>query len=199
MTPPSTPAAPVSGPVTALSKLARLLAYMASAFVRGVDRLNGYAYSAVRWLTLAMILLGAFNAIARYLTRWSGVSLSSNAFFDLQWQMFSLVFLCGIGYVLREDQHVRVDALHARFSERTRLWIDLIGGVLFLIPFCILMLITSYPAVRNSWVVREGSSDPGGLVRYPIKGMILIGFLLLLLQGIAEVIRKATALKGRET
>lgn len=167
-----------------------------TSFVRGVDRLTDIVYAMVRWLTLAMILVGAYNALARYLTRWTGASLSSNAYFDLQWQMFSLIFLFGAVYALRADAHVRVDAVYARIPERGRLWVDLTGHILFLIPFCILLLVTSYPAIRNSWAVREASTDPGGLVRYPIKTAILIAASLLLLQAIAEVIRKVAALRG---
>jgi len=165
-------------------------------FVRSVDRLNEIVYAGIRWLTLAMILMGAFNALARYLTRWTGVALSSNAYFDLQWQMFSLIFIFGAAYALRADSHIRVDAVYSRLGMKPRLWIDLVGHLLFLIPFAILMLVTSYPAVRNSWAVREASTDPGGLVRYPIKTAILIGAGLLLLQAIAEVIKKVVALRG---
>jgi TRAP-type mannitol/chloroaromatic compound transport system permease small subunit len=164
--------------------------------VQGVDRLNEIVYALIRWLTLSMVLIGAFNAIARYLTRWTGVALSSNAYFDLQWQMFSLIFLFGAAYVLRSDAHVRVDAVYSRLAPRSRLWIDLVGHILFLIPFCVMLLITTYPAVRNSWAVREASTDPGGLVRYPIKTAILIGASLLLLQAIAEVIKKVAELRG---
>jgi len=167
-----------------------------SQFVRSVDRLNEIVYVVIRWLTLAMVLIGAFNAIARYLTRWTGVALSSNAYFDLQWQMFSLIFLFGAAYALRADSHVRVDAVYSRLAPRSRLWIDLVGHILFLIPFCVMLLITTYPAVRNSWAVREASTDPGGLVRYPIKTAILIGAALLLLQAIAEVIKKVAELRG---
>jgi TRAP-type mannitol/chloroaromatic compound transport system permease small subunit len=167
-----------------------------SLFVQGVDRLNEIVYALIRWLTLAMVLIGAFNAIARYLTRWTGVALSSNAYFDLQWQMFSLIFLFGAAYALRSDAHVRVDAVYSRLAPRSRLWIDLVGHILFLIPFCVMLLITTYPAVRNSWAVREASTDPGGLVRYPIKTAILIGASLLLLQAIAEVIKKVAELRG---
>jgi TRAP-type mannitol/chloroaromatic compound transport system permease small subunit len=168
-----------------------------SFFVQGVDRLNEIVYALIRWLTLAMVLIGAFNAIARYLTRWTGVALSSNAYFDLQWQMFCLIFLFGAAYALRADAHVRVDAVYSRLAPRSRLWIDLVGHILFLIPFCVMLLITTYPAVRNSWAVREASTDPGGLVRYPIKTAILIGASLLLLQAIAEVIKKVAELRGK--
>jgi TRAP-type mannitol/chloroaromatic compound transport system permease small subunit len=161
-----------------------------------VDRLNDTVYAAIRWLTLVMIFLGAFNAVARYLTRYTGVALTSNAFFDLQWYLFSLIFLLGAAYGLRHDVHVRVDVVYARLTDRTRAWIDLAGTVLFLIPFCVMMLVTSWPAVRNSWAVREASPDPGGLARYPIKTVLLVCFSLLLLQALALVVRRVATLAG---
>jgi len=166
-------------------------------FARGIDRLNDRVFSVIRWLTLAMIVVGAFTALTRYLTRYTGVALGSNALFDLQWYMFSLIFLLGAAYGLRRDVHVRVDVAYARFTPRTRLWVDLLGTLLFVIPFSILMLVASWPAVRNSWSVREGSPDPGGLARYPIKTVLLVCFTLLLLQAIAQVITKVADLTGR--
>jgi TRAP-type mannitol/chloroaromatic compound transport system permease small subunit len=165
-------------------------------FARGIDRLNDAIFAFVRWLTLAMILLGAYNAIARYVTRWTGVPLATNAYFELQWYMFSLVFLLGAAYGLNRDVHVRVDVLYARLTARTRAWIDLLGTLLFVVPFSVMMLITSWPAVRNSWAVREVSPDPGGLARYPIKTAILICFALLLLQAVALMIRRTAQLRG---
>lgn len=166
-------------------------------FARAIDRLNDAVYRVIRWLTLAMIVVGAFTALARYLTRFSGVALGSNVLFDLQWYMFSLSFLLGAAYGLRRDVHVRVDVAYARFAPRTRLWVDLAGTALFVIPFSIMMLLTSWPAVRNSWSVREGSPDPGGLARYPIKTVLLACFTLLLLQAIAQLITKGAELAGR--
>jgi TRAP-type mannitol/chloroaromatic compound transport system permease small subunit len=165
-------------------------------FARAIDRLNDGVYAAIKWLTLAMIVVGAFNAIARYFTRYTGVPLASNAYFDLQWYMFSLIFLLGAAYGLNRDAHVRVDVVYSRISAKTRAWIDLLGTLLFLIPFCVMMLVTSWPAVRNSWAVREGSPDPGGLPRYPIKTVLLISFALLLLQALALLVKKAAALRG---
>jgi TRAP-type mannitol/chloroaromatic compound transport system permease small subunit len=165
-------------------------------FALAVDRLNGAVYTAVRWLTLLMILVGAFNAIARYLTRFTGVAIASNAWFDLQWYMFSLVFLLGAAWALRHDVHVRVDVVYLRASRRARAWIDVLGTVFFLIPFCVMMLVTSWPAVWNSWAVREGSPDPGGLARYPIKTVLLVSFALLLLQALAQLVRKGAVLLG---
>jgi TRAP-type mannitol/chloroaromatic compound transport system permease small subunit len=163
----------------------------------GIDRLNDAVYAATRWLTLLMIFVGAYNAIARYATRFTGVALSSNAYFDLQWYMFSLIFLLGAAYGLNRDAHVRVDVVYARLEPRARAWIDLLGTALFLVPFCIMMLVTSWPAVRNSWAVREGSPDPGGLARYPIKTVILICFALLLLQAFSLLIKRGAALAGK--
>ena len=167
-----------------------------SRFARAVDSVNDRIGGAIRWLTLLMVLLGAFNAIARYLARYTGVSLASNAYSELQWYFFSLIFLLGAAYGFRHDVHVRVDVLFSRLSRKTQAWIDVAGTVLFLIPFCILMLWVSWPAVRNSWSVREGSPDPGGLPRYPIKAVILVCFVLLLLQGVSHIIKQVEVLRG---
>lgn len=163
---------------------------------RGIDRVTDTAYRLIRWLTVLMIVVGAYNAIARYVTKYTGFNLASNAYFDIQWYLFSLVFLLGAAYGLNREVHVRVDVLYTRLSSRTRTWIDLIGTLVFVIPFSIVMLITSWPAVRNSWAVREASPDPGGLARYPIKTVILVCFSLLLLQGISQVIKKVAGLAG---
>lgn len=163
---------------------------------RGIDRLNDAVYAAIRWLTLAMIVVGALNALARYLTRYTGVALSSNAWFDLQWYMFSLIFLLGAAYGLNHDVHVRVDVMYNRATPRLRAWIEIAGSLLFIMPFCVMMLVTSWPAVRNSWAVREASPDPGGLARYPIKTLLLVCFSLLLLQAFSQVIKRAAQLTG---
>lgn len=155
-----------------------------------IDRVNDRIGVAIQWLVLLMVLVGAFNALARYATRYTGISLSSNAYFDLQWYMFSLIFLLGAAYGLNKDVHVRVDVLYSRLSVRGRAWIDLAGSVLFLLPFCVMMLWVSWPFVRNSWAVLEGSPDPGGLPRYPIKTLILVSFFLLFLQGVSQTIKQ---------
>lgn len=165
----------------------------------GIDGLNDYIGSAIRWLALIMVLVGAFNALARYATRYTDVSLSSNAYLDLQWYMFSLIFLLGAAYGLNHDVHVRVDVLYERLSEKTQAWIDLAGTVLFLLPFSVLFLWVSWPAVRNSWAIREVSPDPGGLARYPIKSVILVGFGLLILQGFAQIVKQVEVIRGEAT
>ncbi|MBI4545450.1 MAG: TRAP transporter small permease subunit [Gemmatimonadetes bacterium] len=142
-----------------------------------------------------MVAVGTFNALARYATRLTGVSLASNAYIDLQWYLFSLIFLLGAAYGLKHDVHVRVDVVYSRLSGRQRAWVDVLGTVLFLLPFCLLMLWTAWPAVRNSWAIREGSPDPGGLPRYPIKTLILVSFALLFLQGVSQLIKRLVQLR----
>lgn len=165
-------------------------------FVRVVDELTERVGRAVSWLILAMVLIGAYNAVARYLGRGLGVNLSSNAYLEAQWYLFSLVFLLAAAYTFKHDQHVRVDVLYGRLSKRGRIWIDLIGTLVLLLPFSFFVLWVSWPTVLNSWTVLEGSPDPGGLPRYPIKSMILVAFALLALQGIAEVVRRIGMLRS---
>ncbi len=166
------------------------------AFSAAVDGLNNRIGASIRWLSLIMILVGAFNALARYATRYTGVALSSNAYLDLQWYFFSLIFLLGAAYGLEHDVHVRVDVLYSKLTRKGRAWIDLCGTTLFLIPFCVLMLWVSWPAVRNSWAIKETSPDPGGLPRYPIKAVILLSFILLLLQGLSQLVKQIVILRA---
>ncbi|RMF52875.1 MAG: TRAP transporter small permease subunit [Bacteroidetes bacterium] len=163
---------------------------------RGIDRFSEQTGRLVYWLTLAMVVVGAYNAVVRYLDRYTGLGLSSNFYIELQWYLFSLVFLLGSAYTLRHDAHVRVDVLYARLSPRGRAWINLLGTLLFLFPFCGLMLWVSWPSVANSWAVREMSPDPGGLPRYPIKTVIPVAFVLLMVQGVSMVIRSVAVLRG---
>jgi TRAP-type mannitol/chloroaromatic compound transport system permease small subunit len=163
--------------------------------VSAIDRLSEAAGKLIRWLVLLMVSLGAFNAVARYLGRSIGVHLSSNAFIEAQWYLFSLIFLLGAGYTLKRRGHVRVDVIYAKLRPRTQAWLDLAGTLLLLLPFCVLGLVTAWPSVRNSWIVGEGSPDPGGLPRYPIKTMVLIAFLLLLLQGLAWALNRIEQLR----
>jgi TRAP-type mannitol/chloroaromatic compound transport system permease small subunit len=167
-------------------------------FADAVDGLNQRLGTLLRWLALLMVLMGAYNAVARYLTRYAGVSLSSNALNEAQWYLFSLIFLLGAAYGLKVDAHVRVDVLYGRLSSRAKGWIDLAGTLLFLLPFAVVMLWVAFPVVRNSWSIREVSPDPGGLPRYPIKAVILVSFALLLLQGIAQAVRAVDRIRGED-
>ena len=163
---------------------------------RSIDAVNGGIGRIVGWLVLAMVAVGAFNALARYAGRFVEQQLSSNAYIELQWYLFSMLFLLGAAHTLQRDQHVRVDVLYGRLTKRAKAWIDLLGGLFFLLPFCVFGLWMSYPSVRNSWKVLEISPDPGGLPRYPIKTMILVCFALLFLQGISEIAKRVDILWG---
>ncbi len=165
---------------------------------RAIDRINEVIGRFVGWLTLAMVLIGAYNAVVRYLGGYLGRNLSSNAYLELQWYLFSLVFLFGASYTVKRNAHVRVDLVYGRLGERGRAWIDLVGTLVLMLPFTIFALWVSWPSVRNSWAVREVSPDPGGLARYPIKSVILLAFGLLILQGLSQAIRQVAVLFGTE-
>ena len=165
-------------------------------FSRIVDGATGRLGRFIAWLTLCMVVIGAYNAVARYLGRFIHASLSSNLYLELQWYLFSLIFLLGAAYALKEDAHVRVDVVYGRLGRRRKAWINVIGSVLMLIPFCVFTLWVSWPSIRNSWIVREGSPDPSGLPRYPIKAVIIVAFVLLVLQGISQLVKDVAVLRG---
>ena len=166
------------------------------AFSFAVDRHNRRVARAVAWLLLVMVLVGAFNAVARWGERDLGLALSSNALLELQWYLFSLVFLLGAPYALRRSDHVRVDVLYGGLPARGRHWIDLLGGLLLLLPFCLFAVVVSLEFVADSWAEREMSSDPGGLPRWPLKAVVPVAFLLILLQGVSEVLKRLALLRG---
>lgn len=156
---------------------------------RSIDRFSTAVGRGTAWLVLLMVLVGAGNAVARYAGRGLGVNLSSNAWIELQWYLFSTVFLLGAAWTLAEDKHVRVDVLSARLGPRGRAWIDVLGTVTFLLPFCVFGVWVSLPTVQSSWSVLEGSPDPGGLPRYPVKTLIPVAFALLGVQGVSQLIK----------
>jgi TRAP-type mannitol/chloroaromatic compound transport system permease small subunit len=158
---------------------------------RGIDALNEAVGQSVKWLVLAATLVSAINASLRY-----GFDLSSNAWLELQWYLFALIFLLGAGYTLKHNGHVRIDVLYGRFSQRGKAWVDLLGGVLFLLPVAGLMAWFSWGVFAESWAIQEVSADSGGLLRWPIKLALPVGFGLLFLQGVAETIKRAGMLAG---
>jgi len=159
-------------------------------FSRAIDALNGKFGVIANWLVLIACLVSAGNAFSRYL-----ISASSNAWLEIQWYMFAAMVLLGAPYTLKVNEHVRVDLVYGMISERARLWIDIICGFLFLLPFCVIMIYFTWPWFVESWKIGETSSNAGGLVRWPVKLMLPIGFALMLLQGISEIIKRIAALE----
>ena len=168
-----------------------------------IDGLNDKIGAAIRWLTLLMVLVGAGTAILRYSARGLKLSLNLTPLGELQWYLFSLIFLLGAAYGLNHNVHVRVDVLYERLTAKGRALIDLVGTLVFLIPFSLVMLYVSWPAVANSFSIREMSPDPGGLPRWPIKMVILVSFVLLTLQGLSQIVKQIDVLRdendGAET
>lgn len=162
-------------------------------------RLADRASAAVGWLAarlvVVMVAAGALGAVLRYLARPLGWAPALNALADLQWMLFSAVFLLGAAWALADDAHVRVDVLYARLSPRRRALVDLVGTVLLLLPFCALLLWASWPAVVQAVDVREGALDPGGLARWPVRLLVPLGVGLLAVQGLAQAVRAAYALR----
>jgi len=164
------------------------------AFSRTVDWINEKFGIVADYLVLFACLISAGNATSRYL-----ISLSSNAWLEVQWYMFSGMFLLGASYTLKKNEHVRVDLVYANVSDRTRLYIDIGGLVLFLLPAMVMLAIMTWPFFLDSWVRNEISGNAGGLIRWPVKILMPIGFLLVTLQGLSELVKRFAALQGRIT
>lgn len=154
-----------------------------------IDTINEWIGRLTYWLVLFMVLIGVWNVVGRYLGRFFGQNLTSNALIEIQWYLFDLVFLLGAAYTLKHDAHVRVDIFYKDWNPRRKALANLLGTLLFLIPFCCLVIYYSWGTVINSWRIQEMSPDPGGLPRYPIKSMILVSLVLLIFQGISEAIK----------
>ena len=163
---------------------------------RSIDALNDRIGWVIRWMALFMVLVGAISAVVRYFARSQQWTLNLTPATEMQWYLFSVIFLMGAAYGLNHDVHVRVDVLYERLGAKIQAWIDMLGTILFLIPFCIMMLWVSYPAVRTSWMIREQSPDPGGLPRYPIKILILVSFVLLVLQAVSQLSKQLDVILG---
>ncbi|MCB9397780.1 MAG: TRAP transporter small permease subunit [Acidobacteria bacterium] len=163
-----------------------------------MDRTTHWIGQFNSFLCLAMVLIGAFNALARKLGHSFGLNLSSNAYLEIQWYLFSILFLLGASYTLKADEHVRVDVFYTRLNPRQKAWLNLLGHLFFLIPFALVMIWLSWPMVMASWNVLEQSPDPGGLPRYPIKTLILVAFILFGLQGLSEAFKSIRRLRHKE-
>lgn len=156
------------------------------------DSLSDKVGKIVGWLTTLMVLTVFYDTIMRYAFNKGNVALQ-----ELEWHLFAIVFLIGAAYTLKEGGHVRVDILFIKFSRKTKAWVDLFGTLVFLIPFCILVIYSTQKFIGNSWAVREVSPDPGGLPgRYLLKSMIPVGFVLLIIQGCSEVLKNIMVIAG---
>jgi TRAP-type mannitol/chloroaromatic compound transport system permease small subunit len=159
-------------------------------FSRAVDWVNAKFGVVANWLVLLCCLISAGNAASRYL-----FSESSNGWLEVQWYMFAGMVLLGGPYTLARNEHVRVDLIYGSVSERTRIWIDIIGGLLFLLPICVILIYFTWPWFVDSWRIDEQSSNAGGLVRWPVKLLLPVGFTLMALQGVSEIIKRVAALE----
>lgn len=157
----------------------------------GIDKLNDRIAAAVAWGLLAAVLVCAVNALIRYT-----FNQSSNAWLEIQWYLFAAVFLLAAPHTLRRDEHVRIDVVVGRFSRRTQVWIDLAGFFLFLLPICGVILYYGIPFAFESVRSGEMSSNAGGLIVWPAKILVPIGFALMILQGISEIIKRIAYLIG---
>jgi TRAP-type mannitol/chloroaromatic compound transport system permease small subunit len=161
-------------------------------FSQLINRLNEWVGRAVAWLTTVLVLMFCYDVVTRYVFNYSNVAM-----FELEWHLFAVIFLAGAGYTLRHDRHVRVDVLYAKFSPRTKAWVNLLGTLFFLFPFSLVVFKGAWPYVAISFRIGEGSSDPGGLpYRFVIKSFMLTGFGLLFLQGLSMIAASLLTLAG---
>jgi TRAP-type mannitol/chloroaromatic compound transport system permease small subunit len=161
------------------------------ALSRGIDWATEKLGIVANWLVLLTCLISAGNAFSRYL-----FSISSNAWLEIQWYMFAGMVLLGAPHVLRVNEHVRVDLVYGSVGDRTRLWIDLFGAIFFLLPICILLVYFTWPWFLASYYGGEMSSNAGGLIRWPVKLILPVGFAILAIQGVSEIIKMIAALRG---
>ena len=173
--------------------LAQSTAMLSSFLVlsRRIDRISQVAASVAAALVLLCALVSALNAMSRY-----AFDLSSNAWLELQWYLFGAIVLLGAPHLLNVNGHVRVDLLYSRLNGRQRVWLDLFGLLLFLMPFSVYMLLASWPWFVEAWQIQEVSPNAGGLIRWPVKLLLPLGFGLLVLQGGSEIIKRIAALRG---
>ncbi|OQX04986.1 MAG: C4-dicarboxylate ABC transporter [Desulfobulbaceae bacterium A2] len=152
---------------------------------QAIDWLNERVGRITIWLVLLSVLISSGNALSRYLFNYS-----TNGMLEIQWYLFSMIFLLCAGYTLKHDGHVRIDVIYGRLSKRGKAVINILGGLLFLLPVCVIITKMSWATFMTSLRINEGSPDIGGLLRWPIKLLIPVGFFLLGLQGISQIIKE---------
>ena len=158
---------------------------------RAIDWLNERVGRLVYWLVLAAVLISSANATSRYL-----LNKTSNGWLEVQWYLFAAIFLLCSGYTLLHNEHIRIDVVAGHFSRRTQIWIDIFGTIFFMLPMTIFIMRLGWPMFMESYTVHEVSADPGGLVRWPVKLLVPVGFFLLTLQGVSELIKRIAFLMG---
>ncbi len=165
-----------------------------TAYIKIITSINKKIGSVVSWLSLILVLVVCYDVIVRYVFKESSVALQ-----ELEWHLFALLFLVGAAYTLQLDAHVRVDLFYTRLTESKKAFIDFIGSLLFLIPFCLLAIYSSFDFVKFSFIVKETSPDAGGLpARYILKAIIPISFFFLLLEGIALTFKSYLIIKNQK-
>ncbi len=158
---------------------------------RQIDALTERIGKAALWLVLIVVLISAGNAVMRYT-----INYSSNAFLEIQWNLFGMIFLSCAGYTLMRNEHVRIDLISGRLSKRGQTWIDIFGLLFFLMPMAIAVMVLSWPVFVHALQSNEMSNSAGGLIVWPARLMIPAGFFLLILQAISELIKRIGFLKG---
>lgn len=156
-----------------------------------IDDLNERVGRLMTWLVLIVVVISSGNAVFRF-----AFNMSSNGLLEIQWYLFSAIFLLSAGYVLKRNEHIRIDVLFGRYSERTQNWIDVFGFLAFLLPMSILVAYLSWSVFTLAWTSGEMSSNPGGLIRWPVRLMVPLGFALLVLQGLSELVKRIAFLQG---
>jgi TRAP-type mannitol/chloroaromatic compound transport system permease small subunit len=161
------------------------------ALSRGIDRVNAFIGKAVIWLILLAVLVSAGNALSRKL-----FNLSSNAWLELQWYLFGAAFMGAAAYTLQQNEHIRIDVFYASRSRKTQHWIDLLGHIIFLLPFVALMAWLLWPYTIQAYTSGQISTNAGGLIIWPARAILLAGFVLLVLQALAEIVKKIAVMRG---
>ena len=160
-------------------------------FSSGVDAVSAWVGKLIRWLVLASVLISAANAIVRKM-----FNFSSNSFLEIQWYLFAGVFMLGAGFALLRNSHVRIDFISGKLSRRTNAIIDSLGMVIFIVPFCLIMIWLSWPLFMNAFNTGEMSQNAGGLIRWPVYLLMPVGFALLLIQSLSELVKRVAFLTG---
>lgn len=158
---------------------------------RGIDWMTQKLGQSLCWLLLAAVVISTVNAITR-----KAFSLSSNAYLEAQWYLFAVIFMIGAGYVFLHDQHVRIDVFSSKLKRRAQVWIDVVGIVVFLLPLCVFLIWTALPSLITAFETQEVSASPGGLIRWPLYALVPVGFALLAVQTISELIKRVAYLTG---